>query len=388
MTRRAGYATPTGVSDHELIGDVAGMERATLIAAAAPWLALSGETNALHAYRERLCLLALNAGGALYVFDLVALRGRPRALRGLEALLIDPARSVWVHGGEYLVAALKRDFQIAPNGLVDGQQAAVLLGRPRTGYRALVAELCGVALPGPVSVDWAARPLREAALSSALDKVRHLPVVVDALLAEIRAADLEDELAEAGAEVGWTPAEIGRFEPEGFSRLKGAHRLSAPSLRVLRALWLWRDAKARSLDVPPGRLIPNERLIDFARNPDGARERLKHERFHSRLVWGDHEELLQAVSSAIVEASPLPNRRETAPPTPGVRERGQRLKAWRREEAQRRGVGLQAVLPAKALRYLELHGAGDVAAVPGLGARRRERYATTLARLCRDEGEG
>jgi ribonuclease D len=376
------------VSDHELIGDVAGVERAARIAAAAPWLAISGETNALHAYRERLCLLALNAGGALFVVDLVALRGRPRALRSLEALLIDPARPIWVHGGEYLVAALKRDFQIAPAGLVDGQQAAVLLGRPRTGYRALAAELCGVAVSGPVSVDWAARPLAEAPLSCALDKVRHLPAIVTALLAEIHAADLDDELAEAGAEVGWTPAEIGRFEPEGFLRLKGAHRLSAPSLRVLRALWLWRDAKARSLDVPPGRLVPNERLTDYARNPDIARERLKHEHFHSRLVWGDHEELLQAVSSAIVEATPLPSRRETSPPTPGVRERGRRLKAWRQEEALRRGVGLQAVLPGKALRYLELHGLQDVAAIPGLGARRRERYAATLARLCGGEGEG
>lgn len=368
--------------------DVAEVERVGRIAAAAPWIAVSGETSAMSAYRERLCLLAVNVGGEIFALDLVALRGRPRALRSLEVLLAEATPRLWVHGGEYLVAALKRDFHVAPSGIVDGQQAAVLLGRARTGYRALVSELAGATLPPPISVDWAARPLGEDALDHALAKVRHLPTVVQALLEEIRLADLEDELREAGREVGWTSAEVGRFDPAGFLKLKGAHRLTSDGQRVLRALWLWRDTLARALDLPSGRLLPNERLMDFARRPEELPERLRAERFHSRLVFGDIEALTEAVAHALTEPSPLPERRQTSPPTPGSRARGKRLKAWRAEEAARRGVGLQAVLPGKALRYLELHGLEGVEAVaevPGLGARRRERYGEALWRLCQSD---
>ncbi|TNF35693.1 MAG: hypothetical protein EP329_05995 [Deltaproteobacteria bacterium] len=376
--------TPS-VSEHELISDVAGVERVARIVAASPQVTLSGETNALHAYRERLCLLVVGTAEGIFAIDLTALRGRPRPLRALEAPLTQARPALWVHGAEYLVAALKRDFLIALDGIVDAQQAAVLLGRPRTGYRSLVADLVGAPLEAPISVDWAARPLSEEALLHAVEKVRYLPAVVTALEAEIRAADLEDELRVAGREVGWTPPEIGRFDPAGFLKLKGASRLPAAGRRVLRALWSWRDTKARTLDVPPGRLMPNERLVELAKHPEELGMRLRGERFHSRLVWGDVDELIDAVVRALTDRAPLPERRETAPPAPGTRERGQRLKAWRAEEAARRGVGLQAILPAKSLRYLELHGLpadADLETVPGLGGRRRERYGERLRELC------
>ena len=366
--------------------DVGGVARVARAVAAAPSVALSGESNAMHAYRERLCLLSVNAGGLLFALDFVALRGRPHALRELAPLLEDPSRPIDVHGGEYLVAALKRDHQICLAGLRDGQQAAVLLDRSHTGYRALVKAEIGVTLPPPLSIDWSVRPLAPGAVEHALDDVRYLPALVASLLDALAAADLADEMGVACADVAWTPAEIGRFDPDGFHHLKGAHRLGLAALRVLRAIWLWRDAKARALDLPPGRVLSNELLLDYARHPDEALARLRQAHFHSRLVWGDHEELLQAVARARAELGPLPARREVAPPEPGERERGRRLKAWRSAEAARRAVGLQAVLPGRALRYLERHGWSDPCSVPSLGRRRLERYGSELRRLCGEPG--
>jgi ribonuclease D len=74
--------------------------------------------------------------------------------------------------------------------------------------------------------------------------------------------------------------------------------------------------------------------------------------------------------------------------SPEAQAREQRLKVWRREEAERRTkadgrtVPLQLVLPARALEHLTLEGAADLAAVPQLGARRMARYGDALLRLC------
>jgi ribonuclease D len=66
-----------------------------------------------------------------------------------------------------------------------------------------------------------------------------------------------------------------------------------------------------------------------------------------------------------------------------ARERGERLKAWRQQEAERRQVPLQVVLPAAALRHLQRHGAEDLESVPQLGAKRIRLYGDKLGELCR-----
>jgi ribonuclease D len=67
---------------------------------------------------------------------------------------------------------------------------------------------------------------------------------------------------------------------------------------------------------------------------------------------------------------------------PEEESREQRLKDWRRGEAEKRKVPLQVVLPARALEYLKRHGAGDLAAVPQLGAKRGAGYGDKLRALC------
>ncbi|PIE21190.1 MAG: hypothetical protein CSA66_00005 [Proteobacteria bacterium] len=331
-----------GVERWETIDDPPGVKRVAAALQAARWVGLSLETNAMHAYRARICLLQIALpSGERVALDAVALRGRPFALRPLEAPLQDAARPVIVHGGEHLVAALKREHRIALAGIVDTQQAAVLLGWPRTGYRALVERVVGAAVPPPISRDWAARPLPEGAIEYALEDVRHLGALARAIGAEIAAHDLADELAIACQQVAWTPADIGRFDPDGFYRLKGAHRLPPAALRVLREVWLWREAKARHLDVPPGKLLPNRELLELARRPPAAVTGLRRVQFHSRLLYGDRQELLNA--DAVSPAG--------RPRGPGA------APGWAL------AVPLRRALPAE---------------------RRRERYGATLAVLCAD----
>lgn len=371
------------ISD-ELVTTVEGVQAVAERARGAARVGLSAEMNAMHAYHVRVCLIALAIDDGLHLLDVSALRQRPMGLRPLAPLIegaVGPR--LLVHGGEQLVAAFKRDLRLQPSRLFDLQQAASLLGWPRTGLRALVERVAGVVVPPRITVDWGQRPLAPGADEAALGHVRWLPQLGEALAAEIAAADLAEEADIASEEVAWTPAEHGRPEADGFLDLPGARRLAEPARRVLRAVYQWRDAKARELDVPPDRLIKNAALVELALRPPGQVEALARIPFHSRLLFGDRQELERVMARALeVNAPPLPPPRERPPPPPARRERTRRLKQWRDAEATARGVGLQAILPKKSLDYLAIHGASDLAAVPMLGPRRAARYGEILRRLC------
>ncbi|MFO0747467.1 MAG: HRDC domain-containing protein [Myxococcota bacterium] len=327
-----------------------------------------------------------------------------------------------VHGGEYTIAGLRRDLHVALAGhrMIDTQQAAVLLGLAETGYRSLCKSLLGASLPAPVSVDWSERPLQPAHVAHALEDVRHLGGLWSVLSRRIAAADLHDELGQASALVASTPPRANLPSPDRFKHLPGASALPAPGLALLQALVTWRDRKAKELDLPPGKLFPNAQLVALARAPERAADEIQRMRFHSRLVWSDREAVRRIVVTALAESGPAPRApapqaataaapgpldgavptsaeaarprkppRASGPPSPLVKARIERLKRWRRDEAERRGVGLQAILPGAALEQIAWFGAASEAAlsaIPGFGQRRVERYASVLLALIADAG--
>ncbi|MBA3939137.1 MAG: HRDC domain-containing protein [Planctomycetes bacterium] len=372
------------------IADAAGLPALAAALAAAPWVALDSEANSMFVYREQVCLLQINAGGALFVVDTLALlragaeAGQPGAavLAALKPELERSNRPLYVHGGEYDVGCLKRDFAITLGGVWDSQQAASFLGWERTGYGAVVEKVCGVALAKAFTqYDWATRPLDPGALRYAIDDVVYLPRVCDELRAAITAADLEDELALANQAVsgtGWS----GGFDPAGFWRIKGVRDLNAGTLPVLAALYTWRDGIAQLANQPPGRIINNELLLAIARNAPTNFQLLKRLGLRAWFMSAHGEAMMEVVRGVRAgEVPPRPRQREVLPIE---EERETRLKDWRRSESERRKAPLQVVLPAKALEHLKQHGAGDLAAVPQLGAHRTALYGAKLRELCAD----
>jgi len=385
-----------------LIDDPATLERLLATLGEARWLGLATESNTMSAYRPAVCLVQLAVGRAdeveIVAIDPLAFGSRPHPLAALPERLA-PDALVLVHGGEYTLAGLRRDHIMDlqhTSGLRDLQQAAVLLGLPETGYRSLCRGLLGEVVPAPISVDWRQRPLAAASVEHALEDVRHLGRLWATLTPAIARADLADELALASALVAQTTARANLPDPARFKHLDGAAALGAAGLWLLQALVGWRDQKARELDLPPGKLFPNLQLVALARRPDRAADELARMRFHSRLVFQDREALRRLVVLTIAEPPPrAPPSQAPRPPRalgpagPVVKARLERLKRWRREEAERRGVGLAAILPGVALEHIAFQQALTVAAlqsVPHLGARRIERYAAVLIALF--EGTG
>ena len=360
---------------------------------AAPWLVLDIEANSMYVYRERTCLLQANAGGELFVVDTLALiaatgwdplisAGPCLALAGLREAFARSDRRLWVHGGEYDCATLRRDFALELGGIWDTQQAASLLGWEKTGYGALVERVCSVALDKAYTqYDWATRPLDPGALEYAIDDVVHLPAVAQHLEEAILAADLVEEHAIASAAVaasGWN----GGFDAADWWRMKGVREIAKERLPILHVLYAWRDGVARQHNLPPGRVVNGEALLALARSAPTNFQLLKRSGLKNWLLTEYGTALIDLIKATLTtppELPPYPNHREVDDAE--VR-RERRLKDWRMGESKNRAVTLQVVLPAKSLEHLKRYGAGDLTAVPQLGAKRQERYGQRLRELC------
>jgi ribonuclease D len=344
---------------------------------AAGEVAIDTESNSMFVYRERICLVQLAFADEAVAVDPLAFDAR--AIEPLRSVLEDPEFPVYLHGGEYDVAVLKREWSMNLRGLFDTQQAASFLGWERTGYGSLVERVRSVKLDkAHARHDWGRRPIDPAALAYALDDVRHLRPLVEYLREELRQADLEQEVELANRAVEGVAAHHVSFDPAGFHRIKDARKLDEAQRLRLQVLFAWRDERARIEDRPPGRLLNQHVLISLARRPPRTKAELRRVRLPGAVARRHGESLLQALADAEAkppESVPAPAKRRRPA---AERKRVDRLKAWRREEAERRGVSLSVVLPAPSIEALAVDPSLDLEQVPQLGSKRIRLYAEQI----------
>jgi ribonuclease D len=358
----------------------------------APWIGIDTEGNSMFVYREQVCLIQLNIGGELFVIDTLALAAANADFSAVRSALNNYPRRIYLHGGEYDVGTLKRDYQIELKNVWDSQQAASLLGWEKTGYGSVVETLCGIKLDKAFAqYNWGTRPLDPAALLYALDDVIHLPIVCQQLEQAVAAADLEEEVAIANNAVAGT-SWSGGFDPAGFYRIKGANEIPHSKLPLLCALFVWRDQLAQAANLPAGRLLNNEVLLALTRQAPTNFGLLKRMGLKSWFIAAHGNDLMDQVKAAQQNPPTIPERPRHRDVHPDEESRERRLKDWRRSEAENRTkkenrtVPLQVVLPAKSLDYLKQHGAHDLHKVPQLGAKRVQKYGDKLRELCSGQG--
>ncbi len=260
--------TPTEMPPPILVADDAALARLAAEIGAERVVAIDTESNSFHAYRERVCLLQLSTRVRDYVVDPIAVD-----VRSLGELLCDGRETV-LHGADYDVRCLKREFGWRLPRLFDTMAAARRLGAAGLGLSALVEARFGIRLSkAHQRSDWGRRPLApEQVVYAALDTHYLLPL--HALLSAELAS--RGDAAVARAEFDRIAAAQPRervFDPEGWRRLKGARELDAPGREVLRALWIAREERARDTDRPPFKVIAEQTMLDIAqRRPGGSAE--------------------------------------------------------------------------------------------------------------------
>ena len=229
---------------------------------AEPQLAVDTEADSLHSYFDKVCLIQMSVPGDDYIVDPLA--GVDLARFG--ALLADPSVQKVLHGGDYDLRILNRDFGCTISNLIDTSVCAQLLGYEGIGLAALLDRHFGLKLNKTHQrADWSMRPLPPDMLDYAATDTRHLIEL---------AAKLRAELEELGR-WEWALEEFSRLEQvryrenedegEGWRKLKNISALDLRSLAIVRDLYSWRDALARKADKPPFKVLGNDQIVEIAK---------------------------------------------------------------------------------------------------------------------------
>jgi ribonuclease D len=252
--------------------------------------ALDTESNSFHVYRERVCLLPLSPPGEDYVVDPLAVDVRP-----LGELLCD-GRELVLHGADYDVRCLRREYGWRFPRLFDTMAAARRLGHAGLGLSAVVEAHFGVKLSKAFQrSDWGRRPLTPEQLAyAALDTHFLLPLHAR-LLAGLEARGALDPARREFAHIAAAEPRERVFHPEGFRRIRGARELDAAGARVLRALYLAREDRARAFDRPPFKVLGDHTLLDLARLRPRTAAALRE-------VHGVTPSVMRRMGDAILEA--------------------------------------------------------------------------------------
>jgi len=231
-------------------------------------VALDTESNSFHVYRERVCLLQISTRGGDWVVDPLAVDPRP-----LGRLLAD-GREVVLHGADYDVRCLKREWGWAMPRLFDTMVAARRLGSAELGLSALVASHFGSRLSKEFQrSDWGRRPLSAEQLRYASLDTQFLLPLYDRLQASLREKGLLDGAREEFDRIAAVEPRPRVFDPEGWRKLKAARGLDAEGRAALRALWRAREERAAAVDRPPFKVLGEHTMLELARRrPRSAAE--------------------------------------------------------------------------------------------------------------------
>jgi len=325
-----------------------------------PRIAVDTESNSLHAYRERVCLMQFSTSRADYVLDPFAVDD----VGLLGPIFENPRVEKIFHAAEYDILCLRRDYCFAFANIFDTMQAGRILGRKMAGLDRLIDEKFGMKVSKRLQkANWGERPLSPEFLQYAAQDTHYLIPLRDLLEAELREKGLL-ELAQEDFRMAcdnYNHESRDRSESPAWVRFSARRDLTPKELTVLKELQEWREVIAERLDRPPFKVLGDDKLITIARAKPTKREELSAIGFGERVVrqWG--ADLLQAVARGL--GNPVVQRTRPVAPTEAYLKRLEGLKEWRKKAAAGMQVESDVVLPRGLLLALAAKGVPDVDAI-------------------------
>ncbi len=363
----------------QLVADAAALSNLAADLAASPTVAVDTESNSLHAYRERVCLIQFSTPTADYIVDPLALPD----LSALAPFFASPAHEKIFHAAEGDLLGLGRDFQFRFANIFDTMSAARTLGWPQVGLAAVLKAEFGVTLSkAHQRADWGRRPLRSDMLDYARLDTHYLPALRDRLFIALTEGGRWAEALEDFERLARTqpPAVSQSLDPQAFWRVKGARDLTPRQAAILREVFAYRAAQSSRANLPPFKVIGEPTLLDIAQRAPQTLDDLKaivamtpgqiHRHGHA---------LLRAVADGLNAPPPSPPVLELVPDD--VRARYDRLQAWRKKRAQARGVESDVIVPRTTLWDLALRPPrtlADLDDTADLGPTRRAMYGQEI----------
>ncbi len=316
-------------------------------------------------YWPELCVVQLGGSHEVAVVDALA---NDIDLAPLGALFADEAVEKVFHAARQDIEIFVLRFNAVPKPLFDTQVAAMVAGfGDQVGYDALVASLTGGHIDKSHRFsDWAARPLSAAQVNYAAADVTHLRGVYEKLRERLEKEGRLEWVAEEMAVLS-DPATY-RPDPEQFFERLRPRTHNRRLLGVLRAIAAWREREAQRSNIPRGRMLKDEALMEIAASAPESIEALARARGVSR-GFADGR-MGASLLATIAEAKALPEdalpmaerQRDAARPSPALIAL---LRVLLSANCERHHVATRLVADAGDLERLATEDAPDVPAMHG-----------------------
>jgi len=255
-----------------------------------------------------------------------------------------------------------------PAPLFDTQVAAMVCGFGESvGYDTLAARLAGARIDKTSRfTDWSRRPLTDKQIRYALADVVHLRPVYE---------KLQRRLAESGREP-WLEEEMSvltdpatyTIEPEDAWRRIKTRSTDPRLLGVLREVAAWREREAQKRDLPRGRLLRDDIVLEIAASAPRSPEQLAQVRGISRSMaegWQGTGILAAVERAKGMTRDQLPRAEERPQLPPGVGPVIELLRVLLKMASEEHGVAQKLVASAGDLERIAAEDDADVPALRG-----------------------
>ena len=334
MSSRHGRQTPPTTQQNETcvtpnppmqyVTDQCALEALCLTLRQSPRLALDTEFVGEDTFIPRLELIQVATATTAAVIDFPAVQASG-SLDAFWELICDTKIEKIVHAGRQDLDLFATHAGQIPRPFFDTQIAAAMVGYgAQVAYANLVQRLHGTKLEkAHTFTNWSARPLSDDQIAYALEDVEFLLSIHMHLQDRLSTLGRLEWVSEEFARLEMAVGEKSREPQERYQRIRGWDTLKPKGAAVLRELAAWREAEARRRNVPRGRVMRDEVLLQLARHPPKSVHELRGLRgVHSSEVDRQGEQLLAIITSALAlppSAWPeVPRERKPDPESTGI----------------------------------------------------------------------
>lgn len=294
-------------------------------------------------------------------------------LTPLLTLMADPSTLKVFHAARQDIEIFFNLSGAVPEPLFDTQIAAMVCGfGDAASYETLVGKLAQASLDKSSRfTDWSHRPLTERQIRYALADVVHLRTVYEKLQLRLASNGRASWFAEEMAEL--SDPEIYRSDPgEAWRRFRLRGRVDPRFFGVLREVAAWRETAARQRNLPRGRIMRDEAVLEIAAHLPKTVDALARTRSLGKGVAEGKlgSEILEAIQRGLSDIGALtPPGSARADLPPGIGPLVELLRVLMKQRCDEHQVAQKLLATAE---DLEAIAADDHAPVRALSGWRRE----------------
>ena len=223
-----------------------------------------------HDYRSYMgitCLMQISTRSNDYIIDTLALRS---SLGILNDAFTNPSIVKVLHGADYDIVWLQRDFGLYIVNLFDTFHACAALKFPKKSLAFLIQHFVGHELDKKYQLaDWRIRPIPEEMIKYAQEDTHYLLYVYDRLRNDLltEGDDLLNHVLKKSADTSVRTFKKRVYSEDSFKKALakfGKHSFSLRELTIFRRVHKWRDDVARLEDESPVYIMPDYIIFGFS----------------------------------------------------------------------------------------------------------------------------